>query len=154
MKNLSRSAILLISIITATNIANAQTSTVTTMMQTSLNKIRTSSQTGGVIERTFSDIIFKEDTSGTNCIFFHHFSSSNAYRVNAFAPSDQVSQLTVSVFYKENGKWNKVASNNLSGADVSFRFTPQVAGSYAIFVKGTLQTNINNSMFNLIIERD
>ncbi len=155
MKNLSRSALLLISLMGVAGIARAQTSEVSTMMQTSLSKIRTSSQAGGVIERTFSDILFREDTAGTNCIFFHHFSSSNAYRINAFAPSDQVSELNVSVFYKgTNDKWSRVANNNLSGADVSFRFTPQITGSYAIYVKGTLQTNINNSMFNLIIERD
>jgi hypothetical protein len=154
MKNVYINTLLLISLIAATGTAHAQNSTVSTMMQTSINKIKTSSQTGGVIERTFSDIIFKDDTAGTNCIFFHHFSNNNAYRINAFAPSDQISQLLVSVFYKENGKWSKVASSNTSGADVGLRFTPQVAGSYAIFVKGTLQTNINNSMFNLIIERD
>ena len=154
MKNVYISALTLLFLIAATGTARAQNSTVSTMMQTSINKIKTSSQTGGVIERTFSDIIFREDTSGTNCIFFHHFSQNNAYRINAFAPSDQVTELRVSVFYKENGKWTKVANSNTSGADVGFRFTPQIAGSYAIFVKGTLQTNINNSMFNLIIERN
>jgi hypothetical protein len=154
MKNVSRSAILLISLIAVTNIARAQNSEVSTMMQTSLNKIRNSSQTGGVIERTFSDVLFKQDTSGTNCIFFHHFSSSNAYRINGFAPSDQVSELTVAVYYKDNGQWRRMAANTPTGADVSFRFTPRISGSYAIFVRGTLQTNINNSMFNVIIERD
>jgi hypothetical protein len=154
MKKVYISTLLLISLIAATGTARAQSSAVSTMMQTSLSKIRTSSQAGGIIERTFSDIIFREDTSGTNCIFFHHFSQSNNYRIDAFAPSDQVSELRVNVFYKENGQWRRMASNNTSGADVGFRFTPQITGSYAITVRGTLLTNINNSMFNLIIERD
>ena len=155
MKNLYINGLLLISLMAATGIARAQSSGVSTMMQTSLDKIRTSSQAGGVIERTFSDIIFRQDTTGNNCIFFHHFSSSNAYRINAFAPADQVSQLNVSVFYKgTDNRWSKVASSNTSGTDVSFQFAPQTTGSYAVFVKGTLQPNINNAMFNLIIERD
>lgn len=144
------------SLVAATGSAGAQNNAVSAMMQTSLSKIKMSSQAGGVIEQTFADIIFRQDSSGTNNIFFHHFSSGNTYRINAFAPSDQISELTVSALYKRssNDKWTMVATNNTSGADVSFRFTPQITGSYAIFVKGTLQTNINNAMFNLIIERD
>jgi hypothetical protein len=125
------------------------------MMETSITKIKTSSQAGRVIERTFSDIIFKDDSTATNCWFYHHMSSSNTYRLNAFAPSENVSSLNIYVYYKDdNDKWQLAASNSTAGYDISLRFNPQVSRYYAIMIKGALRANINNALFNLIIERE
>jgi hypothetical protein len=132
----------------------AQTS-VPNMMQTSITKIKASSQEGRVIERTFSDVIFKDDSTGTNCWFYHRMSSSNTYRINAFAPGENVSAMNLYVYYKdENDKWQLATSNSNGSNDVSLRFSPQVTRFYAVMVKGTLRTNINNALFNLIIERE
>jgi len=134
---------------------HAQTAAVPNMMQTSIDKIKVSSDAGRIIERTFSDIIFRNDSTSSNCWFYHRMSSSNSYRINAFAPSEGVSAINVYVYYKDdNNKWQMSASNSNTGNDVSVRFSPPVTRYYAIVVKGTLRTNINNALFNLIIERE
>jgi len=146
--------ILLLTVIMTSASLSAQTR-VPNMMETSLTKIRSSGQAGRVIERTFSDIIFRDDSSATNTIFTHRFSSSNNYRINAFAPSSELTDIYVYIYRKDdNGKWQKVASSTSGGNDVVIRFSPQVSGSYTFLVKGTLKSGINNSLFNLIIERE
>ena len=155
MKSSHISSFVLLIMMATAGTVRAQTSTISDMMQTSLNKIRSSSQAGRVVERTFSDMFFREDTTGNNCLFFHRFSSSNNYRINAFALSGNVSNIDVGVYRKDNNnKWNKITGNTTSGYDVSLRFSPPFTGSYAVFIRGTLRTNINNALFNLIIERE
>ena len=146
--------IFLLTVIMVSGSLHAQTR-VPNMMETSLVKIKASGQAGRVIERTFSDIIFRDDSTATNTIFSHRFSSSNNYRINAFAPSSELSAIYVYIYRKDdNGKWQKVASSTGSGNDVTIQFSPQVSGSYTFMIKGTLQSSVNNSLFNLIIERE
>jgi hypothetical protein len=136
-------------------VLQAQTAAVPNMMQTSIDKIKVSSDAGRVIERTFSDVIFRGDSTNSNCWFYHRMSASNSYRINGFAPSEDVSALNVYVYYKDdNNKWQMIASNSNTGNDVSLRFSPTVTRFYAIVVRGTLRTNINTALFNLIIERE
>ncbi len=146
---------LLLSITMAGVSLSAQTR-VPVMMETSLDKIKSSSQSGRVIERTVADIIFRDDSIHNNCNFRHRLSSSNSYRINAFSPSSEASSIYIYILYLDDkGEWQTAASNTTGGtSDVSLRFSPSVTRDYTIAIRGTLKTGINNSLFNLIIERE
>jgi hypothetical protein len=145
----------LLLLIAAAGQVRAQNSLISGLMQTSLSKIKMSSQAGRVIERTFTDIFFKDDSTGNNCLFFHKFSSNNTYRINAFASSGDVSNINVGVYLRDsNNKWTKVVASTTTGYDVSIQFSPQSSGFYFLFLKGTLRTNINSALFDVIIERE
>ena len=154
MKNTRISVLFLLAFVLATTTVSAQTSTVKDMMQLSISKIKASSDAGRVTEKTFSDVFFRNDTSKLNCIFYHRFSSSNTYRITAFGLSDKIETINVYVCHKDNGNWNIVAKNTMTGSDINFKFIPQVGGSYGLIVKGTLKSDVNNALFNVIIDRD
>jgi len=155
MRNILIHAMVLLMVLPAASRVQAQNASVSDIMESTLSKLRASSDAGRITEKTYSDIFFKDDTTRRNCIFSYRFSASNTYRINAFALSEQVSNIDAVLYQKDgSGNWTVVGKNSGSGNDVNFRFTPRTSGFYSFVIRGTLRGGINNALFNLIIERE
>ena len=134
--------------------AHAQTS-VPLLMEMTSNKAKAISQLHHVIERTYSDLIYRNDSSINNRYFSHYFSESNDYALNAFAPANQISGITVSITQSINGKMTTVARERGVANNVKVNFSPTTSGTYYIVVSGTLSDrSVNSARFNLIIDRE
>ena len=145
---------IILSVITIANVASAQTG-VPYLMEMTSKKAKIISQANHVIERTYSDLIYRNDTTANNRFFSHYFSASNDYTLNAFAPYSQISGITVSITRSNNGKMTVVSRQSSVTNDVKFNFSPATSGTYYILVSGTLiDKNINSARFNLIIDRE
>ena len=126
------------------------------IIQTTLNKMQVINKNLRVVEKTFADIIFVSDSAITdNRMYKHTFSSSNAYHLNAFAVGDDVSDLNIIIVNSpKTGKPKVVATDDMTGNDVSIKFEPAESGTYYVFVSGKLKSGVNNCFFNLIIDRE
>jgi hypothetical protein len=135
--------------------ASAQDHTAETIQKSS-DKIKRIEKNYGVVERTFADMIFADDSaSRINRVYKHYFSASNRYNLNAFAADEDISQMVLSVVQVNTGGTSKVlADNTTQYADVSLSYKPAVSGYYYVVVNGVLKDKNAGAFFNLIIERN
>lgn len=125
------------------------------IINTTLNKMNAIKREYRVIEKTVGDVLFQNDTSADNRVFSYGFSSSKRYHLNAFAPSQDISNIGIAIYmYDSNNKLQFVTRNETPGTDVTLSFDPQETKTYYLIVTGSLRQNIQSSFFNLIIDRD
>jgi hypothetical protein len=132
-----------------------QTHAITTeIIQRTITKSKAIQSEYRVIEKTFGDFIFTADTIGINRLYKHFFSSSNHYRINAFASAQAVSDLDIGIYKLDaDNKFQKVTSDNSYGSDVNLTFTPSESNYYYVFITGTLKSGYQAAFFNIIIDR-
>lgn len=125
------------------------------VIQKASDKIKSIERNYGVVDRTFADMIFANDSaSRINRVYKYFFSAPNRYNLNAFASDADISQMVLSVVQVNNDNTSRVLGTNTTQyADLSLSYKPAVSGYYYVVVNGVLKDKNTPAFFNLIIER-
>ena len=126
------------------------------IMTQTANKIKIAQRDYRVVEKTIADILYLNDTTGDNRFYSYYFSNAKRYHLNVFASNEDISAIAVAIYLwdADNRKWVLVTRNGTTGTDVTLNFDPKDSKTYYVLVTGDLRQNVNNTFFNLLIERD